>query len=60
MLAKYLRELFMDQLNAWFQARLPGLKATAGYATDANRFLLDVEPALPRLGLTREALVRAR
>lgn len=60
MLAKYLRELFMAQLNGWFQARVPKLKPTAGYAEDADRFLTDLEPELPRLGLTREALVRAR
>lgn len=60
MLAKYLREMFMAQLNAWFQARLPGLKPTAGYALDANRFLEDVGSALPRLGVDRELLVRAR
>lgn len=60
MTCKYLRERFMDGLNAWFLARIPGLTATAGYATDANRFLADVDAHLPALGVDRARLVRSR
>jgi len=58
--SKYLRELFMEHFNRWFQDRVPGLKRTAGYATDAKRFLADVETELPRLGVALDTLVRAR
>jgi len=60
MTCKYLRERFMDGLNAWFQGHMPGLKGTAGYAQDATRFLAEVEPLLPGLGVARDVLVRAR
>ena len=39
MLAKWLREGFMAELNGWFGARLPGLAPTAGYPADAKRWL---------------------
>jgi ribonuclease HII len=48
-LAKYGRELLVERLNAWFTARRPGLRPTAGYYTDGRRFLDD-------LGALREAV----
>ena len=57
---KYLRELLMGRFNAWFRERLPELRPTAGYAVDAGRFLEEVRPALPDLGVSLDALVRAR
>ena len=36
---KYLRELFMNQLNKYWQEKVPGLEPTAGYPVDAKRFL---------------------
>ena len=36
---KYLRELFMNQLNKYWQKKVPGLEPTAGYPVDAKRFL---------------------
>ena len=36
---KYLRELFMNQLNEYWQKIVPGLEPTAGYPVDAKRFL---------------------
>ena len=36
---KYLRELFMNQLNEFWQKKVPGLEPTAGYPVDAKRFL---------------------
>lgn len=41
-LAKYVRELCMEQLNRHFVDRLPDLKPTAGYYTDGRRFLADL------------------
>lgn len=58
MMCKYVRELFMERLNAFFAARLPGLKPTAGYPQDADRFLRDAQPAL--VGIPMEQFVRAR
>jgi hypothetical protein len=40
--AKYVRELCMHLLNRHLQAIVPGLAATAGYPSDARRFLADL------------------
>jgi len=58
MLAKYTRELLMARFNAWFGARCPGLKPTAGYGTDAQRYWQDLRPHLPRLGIDEQQLRR--
>jgi len=59
MTAKYLRELRMARLNAFFMQRLPSLTPTAGYVQDGRRFLAEVEPLLAGAGVARETLVRA-
>jgi len=59
-LAKYTRELFMRGLNRWFVERQPGLRPTAGYYTDAHRFLAETESLRRTLGIADEALIRAR
>ena len=41
-IAKYVRELCVDRINAWFTRKLPDLAPTAGYYTDGRRFLKDV------------------
>lgn len=51
MLSKYSREILMHRLNAYFTSAIPGLKPSAGYGVDGNRFLGEVEPHLSRLGL---------
>jgi hypothetical protein len=56
--AKYVRELFMRPLNDFFAARVPGLRATAGYYGDAQRFLGEIAPAWRALGLADDLLVR--
>ncbi|MCY2960148.1 MAG: hypothetical protein NTY35_08280 [Planctomycetota bacterium] len=58
--AKYARELCMDAFNGHFAGLQAGLEPTAGYVTDARRWLEDAGPALRRAGLAREALVRTR
>ncbi len=58
--AKYVRELLMAVLNAWFLERVPTLRPTAGYWTDGKRFLDDVEEFVTRSGLPRQFLVRSR
>lgn len=55
--AKTVRELFMESLNAWFAEQVPGVRPTAGYPQDARRFLADVEPVLDRAA-PRSQLVR--
>jgi len=46
MLAKYLRELAMEQFNRFWQKQLPSLKPTKGYPQDARRFRLEVKEVL--------------
>ena len=58
--SKYVRELFMIGLNRYWQQRVQGLRATAGYYRDGRRFLADIAGALDQTGLNRELLVRAR
>ena len=58
MTAKYTRELLMTRLNRYFTARVDGLQPSAGYGTDGNRFLNDLHPHLPRLGLQLHHLRR--
>jgi ribonuclease HII len=58
MLAKYTRDLLMLRLNRFFQAELPDLRPTAGYYTDARRYLDDIEVVVRRLKLPRRELVR--
>ena len=60
MVCKYLRELCMHNFNTWWCAQIAGLRPTAGYHQDGTRWLLDVEPHLARLGISRDLLVRIR
>lgn len=60
MLSKYVRELFMHAFNAYWSSLVPDLKPTAGYYTDAQRFLRDVDRTLTRLNIDRRRLVRER
>jgi hypothetical protein len=46
--SKTVRELWMDAFNAYWTARVSGLKPTAGYPTDAARFRAAIQPlAIP-------------
>ena len=58
MVSKYTRELLMARLNHYFTNLVPDLAPTAGYAKDGKRFLQDLQPHLPALGLTRQQLQR--
>jgi len=60
MAAKLTRELFMARLNAWFLARAPGVRATAGYVEDGRRFLVDVASVLESERIELRRLVRSR
>jgi hypothetical protein len=60
MVAKYVRELLMLRFNAYWRRLRPGLRPTAGYYTDARRFLTDLGEALPPGVPPRKEFVRSR
>lgn len=60
MFSKYLRELDMHVFNRFWSSRLSGLRPTAGYYTDARRWLRDVGEELDRQGVDRRLLLRVR
>ncbi len=60
MTAKYVRELYMLAFNRYWQSRLNGLRATAGYGRDARRFLRDIAPVMRDEGVDSSRLVRSR
>jgi hypothetical protein len=59
MIAKYVRELHMARLNRFFTGHMPELKPTAGYFTDARRYLREIAPVIDELGLSRPSLIRS-
>lgn len=59
-LAKYARETWMEGFNRYFSSLQPELTPTAGYVSDARRWLAAAEPLLQRSGLERRSLVRER
>ncbi|MCZ7645388.1 MAG: hypothetical protein M5U26_08910 [Planctomycetota bacterium] len=60
MAAKLARERLMRRFNDWFLAHDPNLKPTAGYYTDAQRFLAQTRDLRARLGVKDADLVRCR
>jgi hypothetical protein len=60
MVSKYLRELLMGEFNRFWQEQVPGLKPTAGYPGDAQRFYETIRPAAQRLGIPEAVLWRRR
>lgn len=60
LLAKYLRERFMESFNRFFIERLPGLAPTAGYHGDAPRYMDAIRPLFASLNLTDAQVWRER
>ncbi|HVR76214.1 MAG TPA: hypothetical protein VMT52_17925 [Planctomycetota bacterium] len=60
MLSKYLREVHMFLFNQFWREHEASLKPTAGYATDARRFLGEIAPLRLGLGIDDALLVRLR
>lgn len=60
MAAKYVRELHMRQMNAYFRSLVPGLRPTAGYGLDAWRFLGEVAAAREAGGIADALILRSR
>jgi hypothetical protein len=60
MVSKYLRELAMALFNRFWSDRQPGLRPTAGYPLDAQRFKADIAAVQKQLGITDGILWRER
>jgi ribonuclease HII len=60
MLAKYLREAFMDLFNAHFAKLAPAALPTAGYTEDGRRWLAETRAVREAAGVPDSDLVRLR
>ncbi len=60
MIAKYVRELLMEQLNAFWARHVESLAPTAGYYADGKRFVAEIAPAAERLGIDPATFLRSR
>ena len=60
MTAKYLRELSMRAVNEFWCPRVPNLKPTAGYPTDARKFKKAIDGKQRELGIDNHILWRNR
>jgi ribonuclease HII len=60
MFAKYVREVLMLRFNAYWLARAPEVKATAGYWTDGQRFVKEIAEAAKKEGVVLRELIRSR
>ena len=60
MASKYLRELAMRALNAFWCRRVDGLHPTAGYPVDARRFKSAIAAAQAELGIEEAVLWRRK
>ena len=60
LLAALALSLLMERFNAYWRTLAPDLQPTAGYYTDAQRFLAAIAPLLTREDVPRERFVRAR
>jgi hypothetical protein len=58
--SKYVREIFMRIFNEYWSKLQGDLRPTAGYYTDAQRWLREASPLLNQLGVDFNRLVRAR
>jgi hypothetical protein len=60
MVSKYLRELAMKAFNEFWITRCDGLRPTAGYSVDAQRWIAEVEAARKLSGIEHEQLWRQK
>ncbi|MEP9410906.1 MAG: hypothetical protein HRF42_05785 [Candidatus Brocadia sp.] len=60
MFSKYIRELFMRLENQYWVQLLPGLKPTAGYYRDAQRFLAQIARVKQREAILDDILIRIK
>ena len=60
MVSKYTRELYMHVFNEYWTHQVSGVRPTAGYYTDAKRWLGEMSEELDRRRVDRRLLVRSR
>jgi hypothetical protein len=60
MVSKYLREVLMMEFNRFWQVKVPGVKATAGYPSDSKRFWNEIRHAVKKLALVPDTLWRRK
>jgi len=60
MTSKYIRELFMERFNRYFEALCPGIAPTAGYYQDGQRFLADLKGKIDPVLVPGDLLIRKR
>ncbi len=60
MVAKYIRERYMEQFNAFWRYYIPDLKSTAGYPVDAARFFRDIQTVVSELGIDKQIFMRMK
>jgi ribonuclease HII len=60
MVSKYLREVLMLEFNRFWQTHVPGLRPTAGYPGDSQRFWDAIEPITKRMRLPADTLWRRK
>ena len=60
MVSKYLREVCMHQFNHYWAGQVPGIKPTAGYPSDASRFMKQIRAKAKTLGFVEEAIWRRK
>ena len=60
MTSKYLRELLMTSFNGYFCDKNPEIVPTAGYWTDGQRFIKDLQQFLPELVVDDNILIRQK
>lgn len=60
MFSKYIRELFMRLENQYWLQLFPGLKPTAGYYSDAQRFLAQIAHLKQREAIRDDILIRIK
>lgn len=60
MFSKYIRELFMHLENQYWLQYIPGLKPTAGYYSDAQRFLAQIAGVRQKEAIQDDILIRIK
>ncbi len=60
MVSKYLREVLIEMLNAYFVSHYNDLKPTAGYWQDGQRFVREIREFLPHVKYDMDRLVRMK
>lgn len=60
MVSKYVRELLVGRINAYFSSFDTNLRPTAGYWKDGQRFIKDLKSTLPHIRIDDNQLIRSR